>query len=84
MVIIAYLTGVLTVPTLFGAYFFFNWAFGRTQALGNCLACEHLAEREIGDNYNVVEWLRGKWHDIWWSPRSWHHQAVKEYWAKYS
>lgn len=80
---IAYLAGLLTLPALFGLFVFLNWAFSRTRAYGKCLACDHLEAREIGDNYNIIEWMRGAWHDIWWSRRSWHRASVKAYWAKY-
>lgn len=81
--VVAYIAGLLTLPALFGAYLVINWAFSRTQAYGECLACEHLPAREIGDNFNIVEFFRMKWHDLWWSQRSWHRASVKAYWAKY-
>lgn len=76
--VIAYIAGLLTLPALVGAYFLLNWAFSKTQAYGDCEACEHLPEHEIGDNFNISEWLRAQWHDIWWSHRAWHRKAVAE------
>lgn len=81
--VFAYFAGLLTLPALVAAYFLLNWAFSRTQAYGECLVCEHLQAREIGDNFNIVEVARVKWHDLWWSHRSWHRTAVKAYWAKH-
>lgn len=81
--VIAYIAGLLTLPALFGGYLFLNWAFSKTQAYGDCLACNHLTAREIGDNFNIVEVARAKWHDLWWSHRAWHRASVKAYRAKY-
>lgn len=78
MVIIAYIAGALTVPALFGAYFLLNWGFSKTQAYGDCLVCSHLPEHEIGEHFNISEWFRAQWHDIWWSHRAWHKKAVEE------
>jgi hypothetical protein len=77
-VFIAYLAGLLTLPALVGGYFLFNWAFSRTQAYGDCIACEHLPEHEIGEAYNISEWTRAQRHDLWWSHRAWHRKAVAE------
>lgn len=78
MIIFSYLAGVVTLPVLVGVYFLLNWAFSKTQAYGDCEACDHLPEHEIGDAFNISEWLRAQWHDLWWSHRSWHRKAVAE------
>lgn len=75
---VAYLAGLLTFPVLIAGYFLCNWAFSKTQAYGDCLGCENLPEHEIGDHFNISEWFRAQWHDLWWSHRAWHKKAVAE------
>lgn len=80
--IIWYLAGLLTVPILGGIWILLTSAFSKTEGAGSCVAeCKgSQKELEIGEHFNITVWLYRLYHQLFWSSRKSHKDAVRKYW----
>lgn len=80
--IIWYLAGLLTVPVLGGIWILLTSAFSKTEGTGDCVTGCKGGEKvlEIGEHFNITVWFRRMYHQVFWSSRQSHKDAVRRYW----